>query len=96
MAFPFTDASGGNRRPALVLIDTGDEDVVVARITRRGPRDQFDVPIADLASAGLRHPSVVRPHKLTTSIKALIHQRLGELSEADWVRVRESVNCLAA
>lgn len=33
LSFPFADATGTRRRPALVLLDTGDEDLVVARIT---------------------------------------------------------------
>jgi len=33
LKFPFTDAAGSKRRPALVLLDTGDEDVMVARVT---------------------------------------------------------------
>ena len=33
LQFPFTDAAGSKRRPALVLLDTGDEDIVVARVT---------------------------------------------------------------
>ncbi|MEN6423119.1 MAG: hypothetical protein ABFD76_14360 [Smithella sp.] len=31
--FPHTDMRGVSRRPALVLYDSGDQDVLVARIT---------------------------------------------------------------
>ena len=34
LSFPFADATGAKRRPALVLLDTGDADVVVAILTR--------------------------------------------------------------
>jgi mRNA interferase MazF len=33
LQFPFTDTAGSKRRPALVLLDTGDDDIVVARVT---------------------------------------------------------------
>jgi len=33
LSFPFADAAGAKRRPALVILDTGDEDIVVARVT---------------------------------------------------------------
>ncbi|MCX6843143.1 MAG: hypothetical protein NTX53_12765 [candidate division WOR-3 bacterium] len=33
LEFPFTDTSGSKRRPALILHDTGDDDIVVARVT---------------------------------------------------------------
>ena len=91
LEFPFTDAVGGSRCPALVLIDAGDNDVVTARITRQPRRDQFDIGVIDLGSAGLRYPSVARTHKLTTTSKSLIERKLGALSEADWGRVRGSI-----
>ena len=33
LAFPFTSGAGQKQRPALVVFDSGDDDVVVARIT---------------------------------------------------------------
>jgi hypothetical protein len=33
VAFPLSDMSGSLRRPGLVLFDSGDEDVMLARIT---------------------------------------------------------------
>jgi mRNA interferase MazF len=92
--FPFTNAIGAARRPGLVLVDTGDDDIVVARITSRRTRDEFDVQISDWGFAGLSLPSIVRTHKLTTSDKSRVEQRLGTLSGADWARVREVVERL--
>ena len=39
LAFPFTDGVRQKQRPALVLLDTGDPDIVVARIT--GPTQRL-------------------------------------------------------
>jgi mRNA interferase MazF len=33
LAFPFTSETGAKQRPALVLLDSGDEDLLVARVT---------------------------------------------------------------
>ncbi|MBS4029554.1 MAG: hypothetical protein KGZ58_13075 [Ignavibacteriales bacterium] len=33
IAFPFANMEGMKRRPALVLLDTGNDDILVARIT---------------------------------------------------------------
>jgi mRNA interferase MazF len=33
LPFSYTDLQSGKRRPALVLVDTGDEDILVAKIT---------------------------------------------------------------
>ena len=87
LTFPFTDESGAKRRPALVLLDTGDEDAVVARITGQSYATRFDVRIAEWQRAGLLLPSVVRVHKVATIDKRLIEQQLGRLTDGDWERV---------
>ena len=66
MSFPFSSLSEMRRRPALVLMDTGDEDIVVARITSQIVRDTFDIELLKWREAGLLLPSVVRLHKLAT------------------------------
>lgn len=84
----------GDPRPALVLADTGDEDIVVARITTHQPRDSFDVSVNDYSHAGLNRPSTVRPHKLATLERSLISRRLGSLSPVDLESVRNSFKLL--
>jgi mRNA interferase MazF len=60
LRFPFTDEEDIKRRPALVLIDVGDDDVVVARVTTHVTRTRFDVEIKKWREAGLRaHPLYV-------------------------------------
>ncbi len=94
LSFPFGDATGSRRRPALVLLDTGDNDIVVARVTSQLARDQFDVQLEDWSSAGLLLPSIVRLHKLATLEKRLVETRLGRLAGADWSAVRRSTQRL--
>lgn len=43
VAFPRTDAKGTVKRPALVLYDKGDEDVMVARITTQTARGKSEL-----------------------------------------------------
>lgn len=45
VAFLFAGATETKRRPGLVLLDTGDEDMIVAKITSQIPRTTFDVEI---------------------------------------------------
>ncbi len=94
LSFPFTDATGARRRPALVLLDTDDEDVVVARITSQSLRTSFDVEIIEWQQVGLLLPSVVRLNKLATLEKHLVERRLGRLTTDDWTRVRAVVQRL--
>ena len=88
LLFPFSDTAGSRRRPALVLLDTGDEDIIVARITSQIARSEFDVELTDWQPAGLRLPSVVRVHKIATLEKALVERKLGILTPRDWAQVQ--------
>ena len=96
LEFPFTDAAGTKRRPALVLLDLGDADIVVARVTSQIAQTAFDVELVGWQQAGLRLPSVVRVHKLATLEKNLVEHRLGTLATADWVQVQVKVQQLWA
>jgi len=94
LSFPFADATGAKRRPALVLLDTGDEDVVVARVTSQMSQTVFDVPLAEWQQAGLVLPSVVRVHKLATLEKRLVERKLGTLTSGDWRQVQAVIRQL--
>lgn len=96
LMYPFTSAEGAKKRPALVLLDTGDDDVVVARITSQATRGEFDVDLTQWQSAGLPVRSVVRVHKLLTAEKTLIQRRVGVLTASDWKRVSAAVQRLWA
>ena len=94
LLFPFTDMRGAKRRPALVLLDTGDADVIVARVTSQVIQTAFDVELMDWQQAGLLLPSTARVHKLATLEKRLIERRLGELTAGDWAQVRDKIHQL--
>ena len=94
LSFPFADAMGARRRPALVLLDTGDADIVVARVTSQTARGPFDVELIEWQQAGLLLPSIVRVHKVATLEKRLVERRLGTLTANDWGRVRAAIQQL--
>lgn len=81
--FHQSPGTGGKIRPAVVLLDAGDDDVVVAPITSRVRANDFEFPIEQWSSAGLNTPSFVRVHKLTVLPKASIAHCLGALAPAD-------------
>lgn len=87
VTFPFAGSTQTKNRPALVILDTGNADVVVARVTTQMHQTPYDLPITDWQGAGLLAPSVVRLHKLATLEKALIRRRLGKLQQPDHQRV---------
>jgi mRNA interferase MazF len=81
--FPLTVSGAGKPRPALVMLDTGDAYVLLARVTSQNQHTAFDVAICDWQPAGLLMPSTVRLHKLATLAKSRVHRRLGSLSAKD-------------
>ena len=91
LAFPFSSETGGKQRPALVLLDANDQDLLVARVTTQTHRSPFDIVIQDWNGAGLLAPSIVRLHKLATVEKRLVRRRLDRLAEPDWSAVRTVV-----
>ena len=94
IAFPFSDSVVFKRRPALVLLDTGDDDILVARITGQLTQTPFDVELQAWQSAGLRLPSVVRLHKLASLEKKLVERSLGRLSQSDVQQVKTTLQRL--
>jgi mRNA interferase MazF len=94
IAFPYTGGSGSKIRPALVIADTGDADVVIARISSRAPMTPYDVPLTAWAAAGLNGPTSVRTHKLATMEKALVQRFLGHIDAADRPRVATMIRSL--
>ncbi len=94
LALPFADVTTSKLRPVLVLLDTGDEDIVVARVTSQISRTVFDVEIVEYEQAGLLRLSVVRLHKVNTIEKRLVNRRLGILTASDWTQVREKIQLI--
>jgi mRNA interferase MazF len=83
VSFPFTSAQSAKNRPALVLLDSGDADIVIARLTSKPGRSALDVTIADWQGAGLRSPATIRVHKLITLEKSQVHFSIGHLQPTD-------------
>ena len=87
MDFPFTTGTQFKARPALVLLDAGDADLLVARITSQSVGTSYDVSLTDWRQAGLLSPSSVRLHKLVTSAKFRVIRVLGRLEPGDRQKV---------
>ena len=94
ISFPFTNIKENKKRPALVLTDTGDEDVIVCRISSGKVKSSFDVNIINWKSTGLLMPSVCRVNKITTLEKKLIDKKLGKLNENDLKAIKVKFNNL--
>src|SRR5260370_4203498 len=81
--FPYVQAGQSKVPPGLVLIDSGDNDVLVARVTSRPALPPFEVFLAGWQQAGLRAPCVVRLHKQATISKSAVLRSRGHLEQND-------------
>ncbi len=87
-AFPYSNQAQTKKRPALVLADTGDQDILVARVTSEDPRDNYDIALSSWKENGLLLPSSLRLSKIVTLSKRLVVKKLGKLGSPDRRKVR--------
>lgn len=79
LSFPFTDGLSYKKRPALVIRDSQDGDIIVCRITSKLYSSSFDINLKNWEKYGLRLPSVVRIHKIASLEKELANLKIGHL-----------------
>jgi mRNA interferase MazF len=86
--FPFTNQSGGKKRPAVIVSSSGynasRRDLVIMAITSQlgQPPGFGESMISDWQIAGLIKPSLLKP-VFTTIEQGLVLRSMGALSEAD-------------
>jgi mRNA interferase MazF len=88
LKFPFTDGNSYKRRPALLINEYNDGDIIVCRITSQIYKTKNDVYIDDLEKTGLRLPSVIRVHKLATLEKEMVELIMGQIDNPTKVKVK--------
>ena len=79
IGFPHTNLQGVSKRPALVLYDPGDQDVLVARVTTQEYTVEADHGIVEWEKSGLLGKSFIRLGKQATIEKKYIIRKLGTL-----------------
>jgi mRNA interferase MazF len=83
IAVQFHQAQGSKVRPAVVILDSGDEDFVAAPVTSRPGVAEFDLVVKEWQEAGLNVASTVRLHKIAVLSKANIRRSVGSLAPSD-------------
>lgn len=89
IAFPFSGGGKSKVRPAMVVLDSGDDDVILARVTTHTQVTSYDVRLSEWQASGLLAASVVRTHKLATLEKRLIRRTLGQLQPTDRANIAD-------
>ncbi len=88
IAFPYTNMNNTVMRPAMVVVDTGDEDIIVARITSQRRDMETEVEIHNWKSKGLLMQSYVRMSKIATLNRKDIKKKISSLDEEDIKRAK--------
>ena len=81
--FPGSGSVQGKRRPALVVLDIDDADVVLAPITTKERFERGDYKLRDWQYSGLLRESWLRLAKIACLKKSDITRHLGKLTDHD-------------
>src|SRR3989344_7812639 len=94
--FPFTDLSSTRKRPALVLPNLEDDDIVICEITSVMRKDAYVVPLEnkDLESGKLRTDSIIRPNRILTIAKNKINYKFGKIKDSKLQEVLEKIKII--
>ena len=94
LKFPFTDGKTYKRRPALIINDFDDGDIVVCRITSQIYQTKNDIFINDWENSGLKLPSVIRIHKIATLEKDMVDIIMGQVDKITKNKIRTIISKL--
>lgn len=83
VGFPHTDLQDISKRPALILYDSGDQDILIARITTQEYTTGTDYKIVEWKRCGLLVESFIRISKQATIEKKCVIKPLGTLAESE-------------
>lgn len=88
--FPFSNGQGSKRRPVMVIKDTNDNDILIAKVTSQQYTTEFDITLQGWKQSGLLSPSVIRIHKIQTLHTSLTIGQIGRLTPTDLKSIRSA------
>lgn len=91
--FPFSDLSQSKKRPALVLTDIEENDLILCQITSQNIYDSYAIELNanDFSVGTLNKISNIRPNKIFTADKSIILYKIARITEAKIGQVTEKV-----
>ncbi|MDR0692384.1 MAG: type II toxin-antitoxin system PemK/MazF family toxin [Prevotellaceae bacterium] len=91
--FPFSDLSNIKKRPALILADLPDDDILLCQITSQPHNEATALALtaSHFVSGSLPVSSFIRPTRIFTASKHIILRKAGTISHALMNNVTEYV-----
>jgi len=79
--FPFSDLSSIKLRPALIIVELPNRDVMLCQITSKQKTDGFSISSNknDFILGGLNQLSFIRPNRIFTAEKSIIKYKAGSI-----------------
>lgn len=87
--FPQSGISSRKQRPGVVVLDIGDDDLVIAPVTSKSRTQGGDLLLSSLSGTGLIRSSTVRLAKVATLLKSDLVRILGRLPESERVQLAQ-------
>ena len=93
VSFPFTDFSSARKRPALVLSNVENNDILICEITSIMRNDSYVVYLEneDLESGKLKVRSIIRPNRIVTIHQSKINYKFGRIKDFKLQEVLEKI-----
>ena len=93
VSFPFTDFSSARKRPALVLSNVEEGDILICEITSIMRNDSYVVYLEneDLESGKLKVRSIIRPNRIVTIHQSKINYKFGRIKDFKLQEVLEKI-----
>jgi len=91
--FPFSDLSSIKLRPALVIVELQNNDLMLCQITSKQKVDGFSLSLDknDFTVGGLDQLSFIRPNRIFTAEKSLIKYKAGSIRPEKLKEVRDKI-----
>ena len=91
--YPFTDLSSSKVRPALVIRDQIDEDIICLPVSSSFGTHSFDISIPEDITKGFKFPipSYIRFRKISTLKSVLVRKVLGSLENNFYEQVKKAL-----
>ena len=93
LPFPFSDLSASKKRPALVIATLDGDDIILSQITSQARDDNYSILLtnSDFKQGSLNLISNIRPNRLFTAEKSIIHFKVGSLKDK---KLKEVINSI--
>ncbi len=91
LPYPFTDSSQTKRRPALIISNQVNEDIIACQITSRSGNNAIALGKEHFEKGNLSAESYIKPFHIFTIKTRRIYYKVGQLKKPKWIEVSKAL-----